>query len=101
VDVPAGPAPRAEVTALTPALREASLLDLVREHAADVLGHGSADAIDAEANFLEIGFSSFTALEVRNRLCEVTGLLLPPVLLYDYPTPAAVAGFLEEQMAAA
>ncbi|MBT2439187.1 acyltransferase domain-containing protein [Streptomyces sp. ISL-36] len=80
---------------------EASYLDLVRVHAADVLGHASPELIDAEDNFLDIGFSSFTALEVRNRLCEATGLPLPPVLLYDYPTPAAVARFLEEQAPAA
>ncbi|WP_062346098.1 type I polyketide synthase [Herbidospora yilanensis] len=77
---------------------ETSLLDLVRVHAAEVLGHAAPDLIGPEDNFLHIGFSSFSALEVRNRLCEATGLTLPPVLLYDYPTPAAVAGFLEERL---
>ncbi|MEU0989889.1 beta-ketoacyl synthase N-terminal-like domain-containing protein [Streptomyces sp. NPDC005953] len=80
---------------------DGGFLQLVRIHAADVLGHPSPELIDAQDNFLDIGFSSFTALEVRNRLCEATGLLLPPVLLYDYPTPAAVARFLEEQTPAA
>ncbi|MEU9952567.1 acyl carrier protein, partial [Streptomyces sp. NPDC047939] len=78
-----------------------SLLDLVRLHAAHVLGHESPESIAAEDNFLEIGFSSFTALEVRNRLCEATGLLLPPVLLFDHPTPSAVAGFIRDELAAA
>nr|WP_062333186.1 type I polyketide synthase [Herbidospora sakaeratensis] len=77
---------------------ETTLLDLVRAHAAEVLGHAAPDRIGPEDNFLHIGFSSFSALEVRNRLCEATGLTLPPVLLYDYPTPAAVAGFLEERL---
>ncbi|MFC9295718.1 type I polyketide synthase [Streptomyces sp. NPDC057010] len=99
----AGP-PSAAGAAETPVREpdgEASYLELVRVHAADVLGHASPELIDAEDNFLDIGFSSFTALEVRNRLCEATGLILPPVLLYDYPTPAAVARFLEEQAPAA
>ncbi|WSV64928.1 type I polyketide synthase [Streptomyces sp. NBC_01013] len=78
-----------------------SLLDLVRRHAAHVLGHESPESIAAEDNFLDIGFSSFTALEVRNRLCEATGLLLPPVLLFDHPTPSAVAGFIRDELAAA
>ncbi|MFD3533749.1 type I polyketide synthase [Streptomyces sp. NPDC058664] len=96
----AAPAPASTpVPAPVPAPDEASFLDLVRVHAADVLGHATPELIDAEDNFLDIGFSSFTALEVRNRLCEATGMLLPPVLLYDYPTPAAVARFLEEQAA--
>ncbi|MDJ1134160.1 type I polyketide synthase [Streptomyces iconiensis] len=77
-----------------------SLLDLVRIHAAHVLGHPSPDAIAAEDNFVDIGFSSFTALEVRNRLCESTGLELSPVLLFDYPTPMSVAEFLEQQSVA-
>ncbi|WP_316777876.1 type I polyketide synthase [Streptomyces sasae] len=78
-----------------------SLLELVRLHTADVLGHTSTELIGADDSFLDIGLSSFTALEVRNRLCEATGLLLPPVLLFDHPTPAAVVRFLEEQLPAA
>ncbi|MFD5322378.1 type I polyketide synthase [Streptomyces sp. NPDC127092] len=99
VPEPSPEAPPAPAPAPVPAAVEASFLELVRVHAADVLGHASPELIDAEDNFLDIGFSSFTALEVRNRLCEATGMLLPPVLLYDYPTPAAVARFLEEQAA--
>ncbi|MEX5712482.1 beta-ketoacyl synthase N-terminal-like domain-containing protein [Parafrankia sp. FMc6] len=88
-EVPAAAADRGEV-----------LLALVREHAAEVLGHPDPDSIGADDNFLEIGFSSFTALEVRNRLCEATGLTLPAVLLYDHPTPTAVVRFLEESLVA-
>lgn len=65
-----------------------------------VIGHPDPDSIGADDNFLEIGFSSFTALEVRNRLCEATGLTLPAVLLYDHPTPTAVVRFLEESLVA-
>ncbi|WP_043195775.1 type I polyketide synthase [Streptomyces sp. NRRL WC-3725] len=81
--------------------RPGALLDLVLAHTADVLGHESPEQIDPEDKFLDIGLSSFTALEVRNRLCQVTGLLLPPVLLFDHPTPAAVVRFLEERLTAA
>jgi acyl transferase domain-containing protein len=98
----APPAPDpAEAATPRPPGDGASLLDLVRLHAADVLGHESPESIAAEDNFLDIGFSSFTALEVRNRLCEATGLLLPPVLLFDHPTPSAVAGFIRDELAAA
>ncbi|KUL24781.1 type I polyketide synthase [Streptomyces regalis] len=97
------PEPVADVAEPPPAVPEgeASMLDLVRVHTAEVLGHASPDVISAEDNFLDIGLSSFSALEVRNRLCEATGLLLPPVLLFDHPTPGAVARFLEEQLTAA
>nr|WP_281390703.1 acyltransferase domain-containing protein [Sphaerisporangium rubeum] len=96
---PAEPAPAGQVLAGAAPAGEATLIDLVRVHAAEVLGHPTPETIGADDNFLHIGFSSFTALEVRNRLCEATGLQLPPVLLYDYPTPAAVAVYLEERLA--
>ncbi|MCM3924595.1 acyltransferase domain-containing protein [Frankia sp. AiPs1] len=77
----------------------AALLALVLGAAADVLGHADPQSIGADDNFLDIGFSSFTALEVRNRLCEATGLTLPPVLLYEHPTPSAVVRFIRDQAA--
>ncbi|MCK9900266.1 acyltransferase domain-containing protein, partial [Frankia sp. Cpl3] len=79
---------------------ESALLDLVRIQAAEVLGHAGPEAVGAGDDFLEIGFSSFTALEVRNRLCEVTGLLLPPVVMYEHPTPRALAAHLRAELAA-
>jgi acyl transferase domain-containing protein len=79
---------------LTETEQENLLLRLVRTHAAAVLGHATPDAIGAEDNFLDVGFSSFTGLDLRNRLCEVTGLPLPPVVIFDCPTPAQLVRYL-------
>jgi acyl transferase domain-containing protein len=77
------------------------LLELVRSLAATVLGHENAAELEDDAQFQDIGFSSFSVLELRNRLCAATGLELPPVVVFDYPTPARLAAHLLDEIAAA
>ncbi|MFC9328320.1 SDR family NAD(P)-dependent oxidoreductase [Kitasatospora sp. NPDC057015] len=74
------------------------LLDLVTAEVASVLGHTSPGGIDAAKAFTELGFDSLTALELRNRLTTVSGLKLSATLVFDYPTPAALAGHLVREV---
>ncbi|WP_406637065.1 SDR family NAD(P)-dependent oxidoreductase [Amycolatopsis sp. WGS_07] len=89
----------ARITALPAGERERALLDLVCGTAAVVLGHDRPDAIDPRKGFIELGFDSLTAIELRNRLDEVSGRRLPSTLIFDYPSASAVAGFLGEGLA--
>jgi hypothetical protein len=69
-------------------------LDLVRAQVASVLGHSSSAAMDAGREFTAIGLNSLGAVELRNRLAQVTGVRLPSTLVFDHPTPAWVTRFL-------
>ncbi|MBB5891325.1 type I polyketide synthase [Kutzneria kofuensis] len=79
------------IAAMPSDAREAFALDLVRRTVAVVLGHGGVGGVPADQPFKEIGFDSLTAVELRNRLTETTGVRLPATLIFDYPTPAALA----------
>ncbi|MEU1510037.1 SDR family NAD(P)-dependent oxidoreductase, partial [Kitasatospora sp. NPDC005748] len=73
------------------------VLDLIAAHAAAVLGHPSAQALDPAHTFKELGFDSVTGVELRNRLSSAVALRLPTTLIFDYPTPVALSEYLRAQ----
>ncbi|HXS32744.1 MAG TPA: type I polyketide synthase [Solirubrobacterales bacterium] len=80
--------------------RPALVLELIRDHVAAVLGYSSGQEVDPERAFLELGFDSLGAVELRNRLTAATGMHFPPTLAFDYPSPAALSGYLVAEVAA-
>jgi len=81
------------MAALPPAEREQAVLDLVRTHVAAVR-HDDPGSVEIERGFTEMGLDSLAAIELRNRLQSATGLRLPATLMFDYPSPSVLAGFL-------
>jgi acyl transferase domain-containing protein/acyl carrier protein len=88
-----------ELAELDEAERQSRLLELVCGAAAQVLGHERTATIDPDDNFLELGFSSFTALELNNRLGEALRRRFPPAAMYDHPTPRELVRYIQAELA--
>ncbi|MGM1062426.1 type I polyketide synthase, partial [Saccharothrix sp. Mg75] len=95
---PAG-AGETALTAVAAAERGRVLLDLVRTAVADVLGHADPAAVDVHRAFQDLGFDSVTAVELRNRLAERTGLALSVTLVFDHPSVEALVAHLRDGLA--
>jgi acyl transferase domain-containing protein/NADPH:quinone reductase-like Zn-dependent oxidoreductase/acyl carrier protein len=86
------------ITARPAEERHGALVELIRDHVSTVLGHAGGAAIDARRTFRDLGFDSLTAVELRNRLTAATGTKLPATLIFDYPSPLALADHLHRSL---
>ena len=95
LDAPAAPGRLAqELAGLPEEERRARALERVRAETAVILGHRDPAAVDVERSFKELGFDSPAAVELRRRLVTASGLRLPATVVFDHPSPAALAARL-------
>ncbi|GAJ81278.1 hypothetical protein NBRGN_037_00380 [Nocardia brasiliensis NBRC 14402] len=88
----------AQLAQLRGSERESELLRLVCVEVASVLRYPSGDAVDPQRAFSDLGFDSLGAVELRNRLSFETGLVIPTTVIFDHPSPAAIADYLHDAM---
>ncbi|MGW3852988.1 SDR family NAD(P)-dependent oxidoreductase, partial [Streptomyces fagopyri] len=86
--------PGARIGALPREAGVRAAVDLIRARAAAVLGHADAEAVPADRAFRELGVDSLIAVELRNVLGVECGVRLPATVVFDHPTPTALAEFL-------
>ncbi|MFF2082111.1 SDR family NAD(P)-dependent oxidoreductase, partial [Kitasatospora sp. NPDC058162] len=87
------------VGGMSPEDRERTVVDVVRASVAVVLGYSTPQAVQPDRSFKDLGVDSLTAVELRNRLTTATGLRLSAGLVFDHPTPQAIANYLTGQLA--
>ncbi|MGX9225374.1 beta-ketoacyl reductase [Streptomyces albus] len=90
---------RGRIAALPPAGQLGALLEVVRAQAAAVLGHSSAEDIEADLPFRQLGFDSLASVGLRRRIQTVLGVTAPVSLAFDHPTPRKAAAFLRTLIA--
>ncbi|MET9500064.1 type I polyketide synthase, partial [Streptomyces sp. NPDC006552] len=89
---------RARLQGLDPDSRRRELLTEVRTRAAAALGYPGPERVGAERAFRDLGVDSLIAVELRNVLAAVSGVTLPSTVVFDHPTPQALADFLHGEL---
>ena len=84
------------LAALPEEQRRTALLDLIAEQTATVLGLAGPDQVEHDQAFKDLGFDSLTSVELRNTIAARAGVRLPATLVFDHPTPTALARHLHQ-----
>ncbi|MBP2337563.1 thioester reductase-like protein [Saccharothrix coeruleofusca] len=84
-------APTPDLAELPEDERRRVVTELVHAEVASVLG---LSAPVPDKPFPDLGFDSLLSVELRNRVAAATGLALPATVVFDHPTPSALAAFL-------
>nr|WP_051342127.1 type I polyketide synthase [Pseudonocardia spinosispora] len=82
------------IAAVSAPERERLLLELVCTEIGDVLGYQAAEDVEPDRSLQDLGFSSMSAVDLRNRLSASTGLRLRTTLVFDHPTAAELVSYL-------
>ena len=86
------------VAGLTESDRIQVLTEIVTAQVGAVLGYSITGELAPDRALRDLGFDSLTSVELRNRLNAVTGLRLPATLVFDHPSPVALARHLSTEL---
>ncbi len=72
----------------------AAMTLLVRDEVANELGYADATMIDVRSAFTDQGLDSVGSIQLRTRLVAATGVAMPATVVFDHPSPAALARWI-------
>jgi acyl transferase domain-containing protein/NADPH:quinone reductase-like Zn-dependent oxidoreductase/NAD(P)-dependent dehydrogenase (short-subunit alcohol dehydrogenase family)/acyl carrier protein len=85
---------RSRLEALPEEERLDEILAAIKDEIALVLGLSSGREVGANKSLQDLGIDSLMAVELSKRMVAMTNVKLPATLIFDYPTPGAIAGKL-------
>jgi polyketide synthase 12 len=88
------------LAALPASQRQPHVESLVLRAVRELTGDAEA-SVTASTPLVEAGIDSLAATELSSRLRAATGLALSPTLVFEQPTPRAIAAHVLEQLAGA
>lgn len=95
-------APLLETLALLPPSEAwEQLVTLIGQQVAAVLNLSKTQALDPTQRLFEVGIDSLMAIDLRSRLQNGLGCALPSTLVFDYPSVAEMARYVQEELLAA
>jgi acyl carrier protein len=86
------------LSAVSESERRGILEGFVRSAVARVLGVRNPDSIDPNKGLFEMGLDSLMSIDLKTRLANGAGHSLPSTLAFNYPSIAALTGFLAQDM---
>ncbi|MDR6320141.1 acyl transferase domain-containing protein/acyl-CoA synthetase (AMP-forming)/AMP-acid ligase II/thioesterase domain-containing protein [Actinoplanes couchii] len=78
-----------------------ALEELLRGEMAGELGHADPAMVDVRGAFTDQGLDSVSSIQLRTRLVAATGVAMPATVVFDHPTPAALARWIADRMGSA
>ena len=79
-------------------MRQDAILEFVTKQIAAVLGLDASEPVPPDLGFFDMGMDSLMSVELKRRLEQGMGRMLPSTLTFNYPNVSALVAFLVDEL---